>query len=151
MADGEPKEHFALKEQYMEFNTEYAIVPLALSGFGIMITMLVIITFLRYNDTPVVMASGRELSYMLLTGCLFCYLMTAILLLKPSPSTCATQRFGVGFGFVIIYSSLFTKTNRISMIFDSARRSDRRPPLFSPKSQIAISVILVSLQELSLL
>ncbi|KAH3820653.1 metabotropic glutamate receptor 3-like [Dreissena polymorpha] len=142
------KSCFALEEQYMEFNTVYAIVPLALSGFGIMITMLVIITFLRYNDTPVVMASGRELSYMLLTGCLFCYLMTAILLLKPSQITCATQRFGVGFGFAIIYSSLLTKTNRISRIFDSARRSARRPPFISPKSQIVISIILVSLQVL---
>ena len=45
------KSCFALEKQYIEFNTVYAIVPLALSGFGIMITMIVIITFLRYNDT----------------------------------------------------------------------------------------------------
>lgn len=137
---------YDLEEQYMKFESVYSIVPMALSGLGILATLFVICTFIKYNDTPVVMASGRELSYMLLSGCLFCYLMTVILILKPTPVTCAVQRFGVGFGFAIIYSSLLTKTNRISRIFDSARRSARRPPFISPKSQIAISIILVSLQ-----
>ncbi|KAL4226726.1 Metabotropic glutamate receptor 3 [Mactra antiquata] len=145
-----PYEHrrgcYSLEEQYMEFDSVYSIVPLVLSGLGIMATLFVIFAFIRYNDTPVVMASGRELSYMLLSGCLFCYLMTVILILKPTPVTCAVQRFGVGFGFAIIYSSLLTKTNRISRIFESARRSARRPPFISPKSQIIVSLILVTLQ-----
>ena len=137
---------YVLEEQYMEFSSVYSIVPLAISALGILATLFVICTFMKYNDTPVVMASGRELSYMLLTGCLFSFFITAILLLKPTTYTCAVQRFGVGFGFAIIYSSLLTKTSRISRIFDSARRSARRPPFISPKSQIAISIILVSLQ-----
>ncbi|XP_060600665.1 metabotropic glutamate receptor 3-like isoform X2 [Ruditapes philippinarum] len=137
---------YQLEEQYMQFDSVYSIVPLVLSGLGIFATLFVITAFIRYNDTPVVMASGRELSYMLLSGCLFSYLMTVILILKPTPITCAVQRFGVGFGFAIIYSSLLTKTNRISRIFQSARRSARRPPFISPKSQIIISTILVTLQ-----
>lgn len=137
---------YQLEEQYMQFDSVYSVVPLSLSGLGIFATLFVIFAFIRYNDTPVVMASGRELSYMLLTGCLCCYLMTVILILKPTPVTCAVQRFGVGFGFAIIYSSLLTKTNRISRIFQSARRSARRPPFISPKSQIIISTVLVTLQ-----
>ncbi|XP_053377191.1 metabotropic glutamate receptor 3-like isoform X2 [Mercenaria mercenaria] len=137
---------YQLEEQYMRFDSVYSIVPLVLSGLGVFATLFVIFAFIRYNDTPVVMASGRELSYMLLSGCLFCYLMTVILILKPTSITCAVQRFGVGFGFAIIYSSLLTKTNRISRIFQSARRSARRPPFISPKSQIIISTILVTLQ-----
>ena len=137
---------YNLQEQYMEFDSIYSIIPMALSAVGVIVTLFVILTFIQYNDTPVVMASGRELSYMLLTGCLMCYLMTVILILKPSLIICAVQRFGVGFGFAIIYSSLLTKTNRISRIFDSAKNSARRPPFISPKSQIAISVILVCLQ-----
>lgn len=140
------KSCYNLDEQYMVFDSVYSIVPMVLSGLGILATLFVIITFVRYNNTPVVMASGKELSYMLLSGCLVSYLMTVILLLKPSTITCSAQRFGVGFGFAIIYSSLLTKTNRISRIFDSARRSARRPPFISPKSQIVISTMLVSLQ-----
>ncbi|KAK3101279.1 hypothetical protein FSP39_002364 [Pinctada imbricata] len=94
------------------------------------------------------MASGRELSYMLLTGCVLCYLITFVLIAKPTIVICATQRFGVGFGFSVIYSSLLTKTNRISRIFDSARKSAKRPPFISPKSQIVIASILILIQVL---
>lgn len=55
-------------------------------------------------------------------------------------------RFGVGLGFSIIYGSLLTKTNRISRIFDSARRSARRPSFISPKSQMVITCMLISVQ-----
>lgn len=137
---------YDLEEQYMRWDSIYSLVPICLSSLGILATGFVIITFIRFNTTPVVMASGRELSYMLLSGCVFCYFMTFILILKPSPIVCAVQRFGVGFGFAIIYSSLLTKTNRISRIFDSARKSARRPPFISPKSQIMITCLLISLQ-----
>lgn len=137
---------YKMEEQYMQWDSIYSLIPICLSGLGILATGFVIITFVRFNTTPVVMASGRELSYMLLSGCLFCYFMTFILILKPSSVVCAAQRFGVGFGFAIIYSSLLTKTNRISRIFDSAKKSARRPPFISPKSQIMITCLLIGLQ-----
>lgn len=64
-------------------------------------------------------ASGRELSFMLLGGILICYCNTFTLLAKPMLLTCAVQRLSVGTGFSIVYGALFTKTNRISRIFDS--------------------------------
>lgn len=46
----------------------------------------------RHNDTPVVRASGRELSYVLLMGILMCYLVTFSFVLKPTDFTCGLQR-----------------------------------------------------------
>lgn len=66
-------------------------------------------------------ASGRELSFILLTGILICYLNTFTLLAKPMLASCAIQRLSVGTGFSIVYGALFTKTNRISRIFDSVK------------------------------
>ncbi|ESO85152.1 hypothetical protein LOTGIDRAFT_130830 [Lottia gigantea] len=139
---------YSLVIEHMTWTSIYAIVPMCLAAVGIMCTNFVILLFILYNNTPVVMASGRELSYMLLCGCLFCYLMTFVLLAMPSVIVCALQRFGVGFGFSIIYSALLTKTNRISRIFESARRSAKRPPFISPKSQILLALILISIQIL---
>ena len=48
--------------------------------------------------------------------------------------------------FSVIYGALLTKTNRISRIFDSARKSARRPSFISPKSQVVICMIFVSIQ-----
>lgn len=137
---------FELDLQFMRWESIYAIVPICLSVAGTIATLVVIATFFMYKNTPIVMASGRELTYVLLCGCLFCYLMTFVQLAMPSPVICALQRFGVGFGFSVIYSSLLTKTNRISRIFESARRSARRPPFISPRSQLVITGILISIQ-----
>ncbi|XP_022245723.1 metabotropic glutamate receptor-like [Limulus polyphemus] len=137
---------YDITQQYMRWNSYFAIVPIGVSCLGIFLTSTVIIVFLQNNDTPIVKASGRELSYMLLTGILICFFMTFVLLAKPSMVICGLQRFGVGFGFSIIYSSLLTKTNRISRIFDSARKSASRPSFISPKSQVVITLIFIAVQ-----
>lgn len=46
----------------------------------------------RNNNTPVVRASGRELSYVLLAGILLCYIETFFLVLKPTDFVCGLQR-----------------------------------------------------------
>lgn len=56
----------------------------------------------------------------------------------------------VGFTFSCIYAALLTKTNRISRIFDSARKTARRPSFISPRSQVVITMILVLVQVCSL-
>ncbi|XP_056645279.1 metabotropic glutamate receptor isoform X2 [Diorhabda sublineata] len=137
---------YALELQYMRWNTPYAFVPAAFSCLGILVTFAVIILFVKHNDTPLVRASGRELSYMLLFGILLCYLNTFALLAKPTTEICITQRFGIGVGFSIIYGALLTKTNRISRIFDSASKSAQRPSYISPKSQVIITCSLIAVQ-----
>ena len=54
--------------------------------------------------------------------------------------------FQVGFGFSVVYSPLLTKTNRISRIFNSARKTTRRISYISPKSQVIITLALISIQ-----
>lgn len=137
---------YNLTLQYMRFDSIFAVVPVVIACLGIVLTLATMAVFVANNETPIVKASGRELSYLLLSGILICYLMTFVLLLKPAPASCASQRFGVGLGFSIIYSALLTKTNRISRIFESARRSARRPSFISPKSQVVISLMLISVQ-----
>ncbi|CAH0562056.1 unnamed protein product [Brassicogethes aeneus] len=139
---------YPLEQQYMRWDSPYALVPAAFSFLGIVVTMVIMGLFVKHNDTPLVRASGRELSYMLLFGILLCYLNSFALLAKPTTATCITQRFGVGVGFSIIYGALLTKTNRISRIFDSASKSAQRPNYISPKSQVIITCTLIAVQVL---
>lgn len=137
---------YPLELQYMRWNSPFVLVPVAFSCLGILMTVSVIALFVKHNDTPLVRASGRELSYMLLFGILLCYMNTFALMARPTTETCITQRFGVGVGFSIIYGALLTKTNRISRIFDSASRSAQRPNYISPKSQVIITCSLIAVQ-----
>ena len=101
---------------------------------------------MKFADTPLVRASGRELCYVILGGILLCYLNTFILLAKPGIVVCTLQRFTVGMAFSMVYGAMLTKTNRISRIFHSASQSARRPSYISPKSQLIITAVLVSVQ-----
>ncbi|KAM7535362.1 hypothetical protein Aperf_G00000099435 [Anoplocephala perfoliata] len=117
-----------------------------LNSIGIIATIGVIVTLALYSETPIVRATGRELTYLLLSGCLLCYFSSLMLLVPPSPAACAIQRIGIGLGFAIMYASLLTKTNRLARIFDAAKRTTKRPAFISPRSQLAIAGILIGLQ-----
>lgn len=86
------------------------------------------------------MASGRELCYVLLSGILCCYAMSFVILAKPTVETCAIMRVGLGLCLSICYSAIFTKTNRISRIFNRGVKSIKRPVYTSPISQVAIAL-----------
>lgn len=92
----------------------------------------------RFNHTPVIMASGRELCYVLLTGVCLCYVMTFIMLARPTVIRCACLRVGLGLCLSLCYSAIFVKTNRISRIFNCGVKAVSRPIYTSPISQIAI-------------
>ncbi|XP_045498209.1 metabotropic glutamate receptor 2-like [Colias croceus] len=137
-----------IPEQYLRPDSAWAIGAMAFSASGILLTAFVFGVWVRHGGTPVVRASGRELSYVLLAGILMCYLVTFALVFRPTDLLCSIQRFGTGFCFTVVYAALLTKTNRIARIFRASRRSAKRPLLISPSSQLAICAALVSVQVL---
>ncbi|XP_026830463.1 metabotropic glutamate receptor 2-like [Ooceraea biroi] len=135
-----------IPEEFLRPESGWAIGAMSLSASGILVTLFVCGVFLRHNDTPVVRASGRELSYVLLLGILLCYLVTFTLVLKPTNVVCSIQRFAAGFCFTVVYAALLTKTNRISRIFRAG--SAKRPSFISPRSQLIICCGLIFVQIL---
>ena len=81
-----------IPEDFLQVDSGWAIGAMAFSCFGIVTTLLVLGVFVTHHNTPVVRASGRELSYVLLIGILFCYAVTFLLVLKPTDVVCGMQR-----------------------------------------------------------
>ncbi|KAL1139951.1 hypothetical protein AAG570_006928, partial [Ranatra chinensis] len=135
-----------LPEVYLRVGSGWAIGAMSLSLAGILVTLFVVAVFARHNNTPIVKAAGRELSYVLLSGLLLCYLLTFVLVMRPTDVVCALQRFGAGFCFTVVYAALFTKTNRIARIFKAGKRTAKRPSFISPKSQLIICTFLICIQ-----
>uniref|UniRef100_A0A8D3CXX6 Glutamate metabotropic receptor 8 n=1 Tax=Scophthalmus maximus TaxID=52904 RepID=A0A8D3CXX6_SCOMX len=104
----------------LEWHSPWAVVPVFISMLGIIATSFVIVTFVRYNDTPIVRASGREMSYVL--------------------------RIFLGLGMCFSYAALLTKTNRIHRIFEQGKKSVTAPRFISPASQLVITFSLISVQ-----
>ncbi|KAL9838758.1 metabotropic glutamate receptor 7 [Geothlypis trichas] len=132
----------------LEWHSPWAVIPVFLAMLGIVATIFVVATFIRYNDTPIVRASGRELSYVLLTGIFLCYIITFLMIAKPDVAVCSFRRIFLGLGMCISYAALLTKTNRIYRIFEQGKKSVTAPRLISPTSQLAIASSLISVQLL---
>ncbi|XP_043493444.1 metabotropic glutamate receptor isoform X2 [Polistes fuscatus] len=137
---------YHLPVKHIKWSSAFAIAPAVISCLGIAATLAVACLLFQHRDTPVVRASGRELTVVLLAGVLVCYLNTFLLLVRPTTVTCVLQRFGVGVSFSAVYGALLTKTNRIARIFDAASRSAVRPRYISPTSQVCIAAALIAFQ-----
>ncbi|XP_061523821.1 glutamate receptor, metabotropic 8a isoform X2 [Phycodurus eques] len=132
----------------LEWHSPWAAVPVFLSMLGIVATSFVIVTFVRYNDTPIVRASGREMSYVLLTGIFLCYAITFPMIAAPDVGVCSFRRIFLGLGMCFSYAALLTKTNRIHRIFEQGKKSVTAPRFISPASQLVITFSLISVQLL---
>uniref|UniRef100_A0A3B4WQ82 Glutamate metabotropic receptor 4 n=1 Tax=Seriola lalandi dorsalis TaxID=1841481 RepID=A0A3B4WQ82_SERLL len=132
----------------LEWSSPWAVIPVLIAVVGIMATLFVVVTFIRHNDTPIVKASGRELSYVLLTGIFLCYATTFLMISTPDVGICSLRRIFLGLGMSISYAALLTKTNRIYRIFEQGTMSVSAPRFISPASQLVITFTLASVQLL---
>ena len=131
---------------YFTWSSPWAIVILLLTCVGICATVIVAVMFALLYKNPVIKASSRELSAILLAGILLCYILPFFFMTEPSPALCGVRRFAVGFCFAISYSALLVRSNRIHRIFNQSPGS---PPRFiGTLSQVVITGILISIQVL---
>ena len=121
---------------------------MALAFVGMIATLWVTLVFVRHNNTPVVKASTRELSYLILLGIFISYITTFPLVAKPSLVTCYLTRILPGFSFSLIYGALVTKTNRIARILAGSKKKimTRKPRFMSASAQVIISLIIIAVE-----
>ncbi|XP_011501835.1 PREDICTED: metabotropic glutamate receptor 3-like [Ceratosolen solmsi marchali] len=132
----------SIPEEFIDYTSPWAVAAMAVATCGILLTIFVLCIFWLYSKTPIIKASGRELSSLLLLGTLISFLMTFAIIAKPNTQTCAITRFGIGLCYTLCYSALVTKTNRIHRIFNKVTNSPHKPRYTSPGSQLIITGIL---------
>ncbi|KAH3880646.1 hypothetical protein DPMN_004567 [Dreissena polymorpha] len=132
---------------HLKWDSLWVLLPVSVSTLGMLAAAYVIYVFVKYNNTPLIMASGRELCYVMLSGIFMSYATTFILLARPSIIICTVKRFVLGISLCLIYASVLIKTNRIYRIFNrGVKAMVKKPSYTSPRSQICICLCLVSVQ-----
>src|SRR6478609_4616181 len=61
---------------YMSMDSPWAVIATVFAGTGVLAVIFIFCVFIKYNNTPVIMASGRELCYVLMIGMIMCFFMT---------------------------------------------------------------------------
>ena len=131
---------------FLMWHSPWSIVIVLVTLCGMIATGLISIVIVTCRTHPLIKASSRELSAVMLTGLALCYFLPFLFIAKPSIPICSLRRFGVGVAFAICYSAVLVKANRIFRIFNRAEASLQPPPLISPQSQVLFTGLLVAVQ-----
>lgn len=127
--------------------TDPALTSLAVvSGVWILVTIGTFVFYVINREHSVIKAAGRELSLLIFIGVMLCFSSSFSCMTKPTDLVCTIHRYLESLCFTMVYAPLLIKTNRIYRIFTRARRTIAKPPLIRPKSQILISLGLVTVQ-----
>ena len=121
IADVETNRCVKIQEIFYSFDSRVSkflvVPPLLFSFFGILGVVVTVTVFIKFNDNPLIKASGRELCYILLTGLFLSFIFPIVCILKPSRFKCLAQFVLDSLPITMSFVSITVKTNRIFRIF----------------------------------
>nr|XP_034348432.1 vomeronasal type-2 receptor 26-like [Arvicanthis niloticus] len=114
-----------------------ALVALLLAGLAV----LVLGVFLKHQDTPVVKANNRTLSYFLLISLSLCALCALLFLGRPTVTTCLLRQTTFAVVFTVAVSSVLAKTLTVVLAFRVTRPGSRIQVCLSPGASALVVLI----------
>ena len=106
----------------------YGITITLVASLGLILILFVGGTYIKFFNTPVLRASNREISFLLLFGISSLFILAVLELSEPSHSLCTATFFWRYFGLNLCITVLFLKTMRIASVFEV----DKVAQLFTP-------------------
>uniref|UniRef100_A0A3Q1H5I7 Extracellular calcium-sensing receptor n=1 Tax=Acanthochromis polyacanthus TaxID=80966 RepID=A0A3Q1H5I7_9TELE len=110
---------FVKEIEFLSWTEPFGIALAICAVLGIVLTAFVMGVFVRFRNTPIVKATNRELSYVLLFSLICCFSSSLIFIGEPQDWTCRLRQPAFGISFVLCISCILVKTNRVLLVFEA--------------------------------
>ncbi|XP_044278430.1 vomeronasal type-2 receptor 26-like [Varanus komodoensis] len=99
------------------FEETLAIISVSSALLFSLLTVLVLGIFIKHQDTAIVKANNRSLTYVLLISLLLCFLCSLLFIGKPNTVSCLLRQAAFGIVFSICLSAILAKTVSVVLAF----------------------------------
>ncbi|CAL1527298.1 unnamed protein product, partial [Lymnaea stagnalis] len=123
-----------------------SVLQICFAFLTIAVTLIVCGAYYFYQESRVIKASSRELSVLQLAAILLGYLTVICFQVEPSGPLCSMVYFLFCLSFDSLYAPLLVKSVRIYRIFQSGSTNTKSLIFTSPKSQMFIAFLIISVQ-----
>uniref|UniRef100_H3APV4 G-protein coupled receptors family 3 profile domain-containing protein n=1 Tax=Latimeria chalumnae TaxID=7897 RepID=H3APV4_LATCH len=110
------------------------------------ISLTVLCIFIKYQDTPIVKANNRELSYLLLLALVLSFLCSLIFIGKPRAITCMLRQTAFGIIFALCISCVLAKTIMVVVAFNATKPNSNFKKWVGPKVSNTMAMICTIIQ-----
>nr|XP_056720659.1 vomeronasal type-2 receptor 26-like [Euleptes europaea] len=106
---------------FLSFQEPLGIILALVAIVFSLITVLVVGTFIKHHDTPIVKANNRSLTYILLVSLFLSFFCSLLFIGKPQEVTCLLRQITFGIIFAVALSSLLAKTMTVVVAFMASK------------------------------
>ncbi|KAM4694477.1 vomeronasal type-2 receptor 26-like [Discoglossus pictus] len=127
--------------EYLSYEDPVGAALTSMATVLTVLTVAVLVLFILHQDTPVVRANNRHISYILLISLILSFLSSLLFIGRPEKVTCHLRQVGFGIIFVVAVSSVLSKTITVVIAFKATKPDSKLKKWIG--SGVSIGLVLV--------